>query len=497
MVSSGTTIIIPRQAPWIKSSANGTPENYTENPHIFWQPWAENYDPGTHDLWSEALGGVWSKVWNAPTILGSFIWEWQDQGIANTNNNPAPHQGPWGPDNLFQENDKGVVTAYRVPKPEWWIVKQVYSPVQVGTLPLSASGGTFTVPITNRYSFTDLNELACHWTAYNGTTVLKSGVQKINCAPSESVTSSFPAPAGVTKLRLEFDHADGSSVVAYNLAVEGAPVPQPPAALAAGDALTSQDNADTLRVANNLQEIVFDKHTGTIQSWRVHGKDIVVGGPILNLGEALARTQKPFYHATNPPVTDNAQVTAAPANADGTIRVSVTANVLTAPGGTALGTLTSTYDIKPDAEVTVSWSLDWTGNDMSLWEEGLKISLPASMTQMRWLRDAYFTDYPADHIGEPSGECDASNVQFRASKRSLHWLTLTDGSGNGVALLPVDGTPLIGRAHSSPEDGTTLFASREVAGPRDFSGSWVSDHDINARKNKPLAGAFILRAIAP
>jgi beta-galactosidase/beta-glucuronidase len=473
----------------------GKPANFSENPHIFWQPETQKYDPGAHDLWSEALARVWSKVWTAPTILGSFIWEWQNQGIADKNALP-PHQGPWGPDNLRQENDKGIVTAYRVPKPEWWIVKQVYSPVQIGLRVISVSGGTFTVPITNRYSFTDLNELACHWTTYQGATILKRGVEHISCAPSESVQASFPAPAGVTKLRVEFDLPDGTSVVAMNLAVDGAPVSEPPAALAAGDALSSQDNADTVRVSNNQQEIIFDKRSGTITSWRARGQGILVGGPILNLGEAKASDEKSFYRAANPPITANARVTAASAGADGAIRVSVAADVLTKTNGTLLGAFTCSYDVKPDAEIAVNWNLDWSAGDTNLWEEGLKLPLPAGLTRMSWRRDAYFTDYPAGHIGEPAGACQAGDVQFRASKRNLHWLTLTDAAGYGVTLLPVAGVPLTGRADSSASGGTTLFASREVAGPWDFSGSWVSAHDNKPRKGKPISGAFTLRAAA-
>lgn len=474
----------------------GKAANFSESPHIFWQPEAGNYDPGTHDLWSEALGGVWSKVWNAPTILGSFIWEWQNQGIADKNG-PAPHDGPWGPDNLRQENDKGIVTAYRVSKPEWWIVKQVYSPVQIGTAPVTETGGNYTVPVTNRYSFTDLKELACKWTVYQGVKILKSGVQRIGCAPSESVAAAFPAPAGATRLRLEFDHADGTSVVAVNLVVEGAPVPEAPPVPAAGNALTSQDNASTLRVANDLQEFVFDKKTGAIKSWRAHGQEILTGGPVLNLGEAKASGERGFYRAPNPPVLASPQITTTPAGANGIIRVTVTANALGATSGGVLGTFSATYDIKPDAEVAVNWNVDWNTGDTNLWEEGLKISLPASLTHMRWFRDSYFTDYPAGQIGEPLGDCNADAVQFRASKRNLHWLTLTDRAGHGVALLPVAGTPVIGRANFSAGAGTTLFASREVAGPKDFSGSWVSAHDIKARQGKSLSGAFTLRAVAP
>jgi hypothetical protein len=281
-----------------------------------------------------------------------------------------------------------------------------------------------------------------------------------------------------------------------NLAVEGAPASKAPATLAAGNALASQDSTDTLRVSNRLQEILFDKHSGTIQSWRVHGKAIVVGGPILNLGEAKASGERAFYRAPNPPVTDSAQVTAAPASADGTLRVSVTSKALAAAGGAPLGTLTSTYDIKPDAEIVVNWNLDWTADNKNLWEAGMKISMPTAMTQMSWQRDACFTDYPDGHVGEPSGSCRAGDVLFRASKRNLHWLKLADTAGTGVVLLPVADMPLIGRADSSASGGKTLFASREVAGPRDFSGNWVSAHDIKASKGSPLSGAFTLRAVA-
>ena len=84
-------------------------------------------------------------------------------------------------------------------------------------------------------------------------------------------------------------------------------------------------------------------------------------------------------------------------------------------------------------------------------------------------------------------------MEFRASKRGLHWLTLTDDHGAGLALLPMD-TPLIGRAQVNP-DGTTLFASRELAADYGLSRQWVTEHNVHASKGKPLTGSFALRAI--
>ena len=465
--------------------------NLTEHPHTFYEKEVQDYDPGASDLWSETLIKTWDKLWKAPNILGSFIWEWQNQGIADKNEDTTT-DFYYGPDHMRQENNKGIVSAYRVPKPEWWIVKSVYSPVVAGTRTVTPSGGVCAVPITNHYSFTDLKELTCRWTALNGGVKMQSGVLPIACGPMQSVMASFPAPAQMTALRLEFLHPDGTSVIAFNLAVAGDPLPAAPAALAAGDALTMQDSPDTLSVHNSLQQIAFDKHTGTIQSWRVNGRDVLLGGPTLNLGEGKAGSEQGMYRAKQPPVTTDAHVTATP-GADGVLHVAITSDVLAAAGGATLGTLVSTYAVKPDAEMTVAWTLNWTAPDTALWEEGLKFSAPAGLTRLAWQRDSYFTDYPAGHLGEPSGTARAGDVLFRASKRGLHWLTLSDAGGAGLALMPTD-APLVGRADMTAA-GTTLFASREVAGPHGLSGSWVEDHAIHAVRGKALSGSFTLRAI--
>ncbi len=470
--------------------------NYSENPHIFYRKETQDYDPGASDLWSEALGNVWDKIWDAPNILGSFIWEWQNQGIADQNSDKTSEYW-YGLNQLRQENNKGIVDAYRNLKPEWWIVKQVYSPVQVGVKTIAATNGTFSIPITNRYSFTDLNELTTRWTAYNGSKALQSGSQHISCPPLQSVLASFPAPSGTTVLRIDFDHPDGTSVIAANLAVDGSPQPAPPSAHAAGSTLTVSDATSTLIVSNGLEKVVFNKMDGTITEWSINGKDVLVGGPIINLGELKASNDKKYYEAKRPPITSNAAVTASPPNANGVVTVSVKSDVASGDTGAPLGKFNATYAVQPDAEIGVSWSIAWTAPDFSLWEEGLKFSTPSQLSKMTWLRDSYFTDYPAGHIGEPYGSAQSTDVSFRASKRSLHWLTLTDRSGDGLALLSSsDGTPLIGRANTSATM-TTLFASTQVSGPSDYSAAWVGDHDIHVGTGKPLGGSFVLRAVGP
>jgi hypothetical protein len=475
---------------YLKNDSSKLPAQFSEQPHIFWQKDAQDFDPGTSDLWSEALSRIWDKIWNAPTIAGSYVWEWQNQGIADRN--PDRTRDFWyGLDHLRQENNKGIVSAFRAPKPEYWFLKMVYSPVAIGARTISPTDGHCEAPLTNRYSFTDLTELTCRWTALRGKKVLDRGATHIACAPGKSCTARFPAPAGMTSLRLELDRTDGTSVTMADLPVVGAPSPQAPAGLTGGNTLEMADSADTLTISNNLQTVAFDKRAGSIRSWRAGGKDVLTGNAVLNLGQLRPGNEKGYYQGA--PSIEDARVDAMP-QPDGSIQVSLKAAVSRAAGGDRLGALTCTYDVYPDAQIGVHWSLSWTAEATHLWEAGWVLPLPAADTHMSWWRDANFLAYPAGHLGEPVGSCTAAETLFRASKRNLHWMALTDPKGNGVALSQGD-SPLIGRAEARA-NGISLLASSGLAGPNDLSHAWVADHDIDAAPGKSLSGAFTLKAIA-
>ena len=259
--------------------------NYSEHPHIFYQKETKDYDPGAIDLWTETLTKTWQKIWSAPNILGSFIWEWQSQGIADKNKNTTT-DFYFGPGYLRDENNKGIVDEYRNPKSEYWIVKQVYSKVVIPVQTVTVVGDVIKVPLTNHFSFTNFSELGCKYTAFGGAKALATGTKTVVCPPLQSTVATFPAPAGTTSLRVEFSNPDGTSIVAANLAVVGAPTPAPPTPLNAGTTLTATDTPATLTVANDLESATFDKAGGSLTSWTVRGKSIVTGAPIVNLGES-------------------------------------------------------------------------------------------------------------------------------------------------------------------------------------------------------------------
>jgi len=480
---------------YIEKDSGIAPEVITEHPHTFYSRETQTYDPGASDTWSEGMIATWDLLWRSPTILGSFIWEWQNQGVADH----FPDRITdfyFGPDHMRQENNKGIVDAYRHPKAEQWIVKMVYSPVQLVSRKVRVEGGSYVVPLINRYTFTNLNELAVHWTAFKNQSVVGRGVARINGAPGAHVNANIPASAsaGATALELRFDRADGSNVTVARLDTPETVLPSAPAALAGGS-LFVHDDATVLAVESSSQRLVFDKTTGTIRRWTVGGQDRLVRGLSVNLGEAKTASGDNYYRAKQPPVTDGATVEAK-TDSNGNVVVTTRSTVRPKAGSTdALGVLVVEYTVRPSNEIGVRWRLDWTAADTNLWEIGLSLPLPAGITHQSWLRDSYFAAYPAGHIGAPTGVCGPNDVAFRAAKRSLRYLTLTGKGGAGVAVIAGDG-PLVGRAKASPT-GTILYASSEMAaaGPDDLSRSWFRAHDIHATKTKPLTGTFTLRAI--
>jgi beta-galactosidase len=175
---------------------------------------------------SKTLLENWAYIWSTDAIVGGFIWEWQAQGMfdkfperwsqpapgARTNDAKTGYRASGG---------NGPVTADRKIQPLFYTLKEAHSPVHTIATEAAVAGGKIVVPVQNRYSFTDLGELTCHWQALAGEKVLANGESHIAAKPRTAADASFPATAGMDTLKLEFIHPDGRSVYAVSLHIKG------------------------------------------------------------------------------------------------------------------------------------------------------------------------------------------------------------------------------------------------------------------------------------
>ena len=488
------------------ASRSKVPAILTEEPHTFCVRSVMDYDYGTQDFWGQALVNIWDVVWPAKGIAGSWIWEWQDQGMKDK----FPDRRGVDPvTGMREENYKGIVTSDRKPKPAYYNVKMVYSPVTVPVREIPEmleSTPQYIVPIQNRYSFTDLSELTCRWQTLAGAKQLGYGDSHIACPPLTSTEAMFPVGYGGDTLRLEFIHPDGRSVYVTTLHPTAYQPPAPPPALASTDPVALNDDGHNIIVDTPATRFQVIKETGEIFSWWAGGQEILIGGPVLNLGEGMlapagrgggggggrGRGAGPVT-SSQPPRLANAVVTGAMDGARA--KISVTTDVYLSGSDELKGQLRYTFDIGADSQMDVAWKLDWKATNTTALEAGLKFLLPSDMNKMTWLSENLWTEYPADHIGNPSGSAASTDLSFRSSKRNVHWMTLSGAGKSCLVALRSGDKPLHTRGRVDA-DGTTLFLNSALGVASGYGANAVPGYDIRLTPGTPLEGAFRLR-VAP
>jgi beta-galactosidase/beta-glucuronidase len=461
---------------------------------------------GVGDPWGKFLSDNWDLIWSSDSFTGGFIWEWQDQNLADRfpERWSVPSPGGKGFDRatgMRLAGGGGPVTADRQIKPNlYWNLKMIYSPVTTAAREATPANGKYVVPLQNRYSFTDLSELTCRWQALAGDKELAHGDTHVAAKPRSTVDATFPATPGMDTLRLEFIHPDGRSVYVARLRVKGYEGPAAPAALSAAGPVRLSETGQNIVVETAGTRLVFDKSAGQIASWRAGDRDVVLGGPILNLGESIpvpagrgggggrGTPPPPPVTSAQPPQYRNPVVTARMDGANA--RIEVTSGVYLAGSDELKAQLNYTLEISPDAQADLSWKLSWKAADATAREAGLKFLLPATADRMSWFGDSLWTETPPDHIGRPQGSATSKDGYFSSPRRNIHWVSLSGAGGNSLVAL-AGGSPL--HAHAAAADnGTMLSLSSGIAA----TGGDSTGDNIRLTQATPIAGGFRLRVAA-
>lgn len=452
------------------------------------------------------LANTWNVIWSTDAIVGATIWEWQAQGMYDKFPErwsiPSPGARNDPKTGYRTSGGNGPVTADRQITPLYWNLKMAHSPVNTTAREVAPAAGQCVVPLQNRYSFTDLAELTCHWQTVVGDKVLSSGESHIAAKPRSLVDASFPATAGMDTLRLEFFDADGRSVYVTRLHTKDYQgLAAPPALAAAGPVRLSETDQNVV-VQTAGTQLVLDKRTAQLTSWRAGDQDVVLGGPILNLGESIpgsgrrgggggggGRGRGPgFVSSTQAPQYRNVVVTA---KMDGpNAKLVVTTDVYLAETNELKAQLTYTLDISPDAQADLTWNLAWKAADATAREAGLKFLLPVTTDRMSWFCNSVWTEYPAGHIDGPQGSATSREPAFSSVRRDVHWLSFS-GPGSYSLVALASGQPLHLRSHLE-NSGLLLFLSSTLGSvSRDIPGN-----DLRLAQATRLTGAFRLRVAA-
>lgn len=452
----------------VRARKVGRPHIYLENPNN-WEV-RLGADPGAWERWGPVLQRCWDVVTKHDTIPGTFLWEWQDRAVAD--------ESPTKLYDFFPETGisllkiKGIVDGFRNPRPWYYDVKMIYSPIRFGDKPdVSADRVMFNVE--NRYSFTNLSHLKLTWQLLRDEKSIAEGAAKVDCAPLSNGNVELPLPgeplARAEALRIDFAHPAGHHVVAHQFKLKDAP----------------QKSRLNEQLPDGLPFPQFNLVT------RLTENDPQVWRKVTRYPAKLANVKLSGEGGSKPELTRATQFSA---------------DVVGGPDNKVVGKLHTTF-----ADNRLNYRLEWSGEKAEVQELGWAFQMPAAFDRFSWDRQARWTVYPEKHIGRPTGTATPDSMRvpytkmdrpdaydFNSTKYDCNSASLTNAAGQGPRVEFAGNQRFHCRGGVS-DDRTyhVLFVNQQVSPPDDLSTNVVRDLYMTLNPGDKIEGDFKFGANAP
>jgi beta-galactosidase/beta-glucuronidase len=450
------------------AKSEGQPHIYLENPNN-WEV-RLGADAGAWERWGTVLKRSWRVVAQSETIPGMFLWEWQDRAIVDHSPTKLYYDFPETGINLLKI--KGLVDAFRNPRPWLYDVKMVYSPVTVANK-FDRAGDAVKFKVENHYSFTNLSELKATWQALRDGKAVAKGDLRVDCAPMSDAEATVTLPGDAKDadaLRVDFATADSRDVVAHQFALIEKPVVSKVDATTLPEGMTFPKFNLVTRVTSRVPGLWKEatKYPSTLQNVKL-------------------------MDATGAPTGEQAEAR------------KLTADVIGGKNHSLVGKLSADY-----TGGTLHYRLEWSGPAKTVVEEvGWAFGLPSDYDHFSWDRNARWTVYPEKHIGRPTGTATPDSISttytkvdrpdqfdFNSTKYDCNWASLTDASGDG---LRVEFDPKQ-RFHcrggvSEDKSENILYVNQQVSVPNDISTNVVPEYVMTLNPGDVVEGSFKMGAV--
>lgn len=337
-------------------------------------------DPGVRDFWGDILYQMWEKMYYSKGVLGGALWA----GIDDTFFLPSGHAvgyGTWGP-----------IDGWRRPKPEYWHMKKIYSPVKI-TLLVGAKNESVKLSIENRYFFSNLNECRIEWK--NNET---KGLVETDAEAGKTAEITLPfsyAELGKFTIDVFKDNEVAVDQYAFDFSVPKTEL------LAKNTDQFKWSNQGGTRIAES-KKLKVKIGSGSLLISDAKGNEIINGWPVLmlvsgnNHGDTQMTKDTPDYDLYSPEASNRSirSVELEEGNSEFTI-------ILTEGYDQATGSMK--IKIQANGEVLVSYDYSMLKNE-NFRQWGIAFSFPEKFNTLSWEKKGLWSVYPEDHIGRLKGE---------------------------------------------------------------------------------------------
>ena len=220
----------------------------------------------------------WDEIYAYENLQGGFIWDWIDQGLAETDSKGRKYWtygGDYGPEGTPSGQNflcNGIVNPDLNPHPGAWEVKHVYQDFKVSSQ--DPASGLFS--LMNRFYFKDMSayELRYELTA-DGKVVAEGNLPDVK--PQAQQSQDF-------SVQLAMDDPSKTWCINFYVSTDGSDVAYDQFILHEGDPIAIPevsgrikliDRKDSYLVKGSRLRFSVDKATGAVTRYRSRGKELI------------------------------------------------------------------------------------------------------------------------------------------------------------------------------------------------------------------------------
>jgi beta-galactosidase len=344
-------------------------------------------DPGIRDAWGLGFSWMWEKMYHSKGVLGGALWAAIDDSFILPDGRAVGY-GTWGP-----------IDGWRRPKPEFWHVKKVYSPVRI-----KQSGnrdqatGTLQLEIENRMHFTNLSECKFAWSAGD-----QQGTFAVNAIPGATTSVAVNVPE-IEKIGVEVTDSRGVIIDQYEFTV----IPKLAVLKEVVKVKDSRYETDSeIRIIRGNTVMIIDKSAHCLKEIRHNDQAVILGDALLMI--------LPLNGKGNGTQMKGDQAVFAPFTATVKNRSVSRIEQLGSDNGFKI----RVYDNSDEARGYSEYFLSDEGLVISYQYEinisinprqvGMVFTLPETYQQLDWDRIGQWNYYPDNEIGRLKGSAIARN----------------------------------------------------------------------------------------
>jgi len=416
-------------------------------------------DPGMRDGWGMLFERIWTRTRAASSSPGGAIWAGGD------------HASAWG------QFLWGIVDRYRRPRPEYWHVKKVYSPVRIAESEWIDGGDRVELTVENRHDVVALDSDAITWESGDERGTLDS--EPIPAGETGAVTVPVPGE----DLSVTVIDSRGRAVETVRLTPPTPPVED----LGPASESSVTTSPSTVELTTPSLWVSVDRDSGHATISPADGLPVVVGGPHLALTPLQTEPGRDYDSAIDHRPSGRTVTGVRPTNDGAGIVVAI-----------EYDRASCTLTLRPrESGLVVAYEATLR-ESMAVREAGVALQATSAHTTLSWVRNGQWTTYPADHVGRIAGTAQAfpgggrpdsaaitldpgrpwsedatrhGSNDFRSTKRSVYQADLSADDGRRVGVRLDGKTHVRAQVRDDCVDFLALDRSLAGAGPE-----WIDRH---------------------